>query len=539
MFSNPPARRFRGSRRTAATNQHERLMDALEQRALFAADLGVLFGTFGNVPQTLIPGDQINLPIIVRNVGDTAAVGNVSIDFLLSTDATFDANDTLIGTFPNEQISLSADGFPNSEGDFSGVVEIPAVAPGNYFFLVRLRPASNVGDFNQSNNVAASAAAQAFAWKFGTFDGRTNATLTLTDPSGTEVSFGLSGGGFGTVTTDSSNDERFDVVLSSTGGASNFVIQADDDTGEGPTAGIALISDITGGTLNSISAPTARLFGDITLSGSLASLRFGNVPASSLITVQGTTVNTAYTFGSVTNLNIVSAAPIASLFATEWTDTAVDSEVSRITAPWMGTLTTNGAFQASLSLTGRTGAGRTLGSASIGGNISVGSWRIVGASGPISARATAANWSASITKALQSVSITLDFRGVLAAKSIATITVGRDMIGARVLAGANLGSDARLGGADGAADTFAAGNITTINIGRKATNVIIGAGLNPVDGVFKNGNDQLVGNGRINRITVVGVAGNGNRFLAPRYTGAMVLSGSTVDPASDVRFMLS
>ena len=41
--------------------------------------------------------------------------------------------------------------------------------------------------------------------------------------------------------------------------------------------------------------------------------------------------------------------------------------------------------------------------------------------------------------------------------SIATTTVGADMLGARILAGANLGSDARLGGTDTAADTFASG----------------------------------------------------------------------------------
>ncbi|MFN7022215.1 MAG: hypothetical protein ACK4WH_12935, partial [Phycisphaerales bacterium] len=82
------------------------------------------------------------------------------------------------------------------------------------------------------------------------------------------------------------------------------------------------------------------------------------------------------------------------------------------------------------------------------------------------------------------------------------------------------------------------GNITTINVARKAVNVIIGAGLDPVDGTFNNGNDRYRG-GKLGRITILGSVGAGNRFLAPRYTGQIILNGTPVNPATDARFMLS
>lgn len=525
--------RFSTSRRTQMTSP-ERWMENLEPRQMLAADLGVVFDDFSNAPPTLIPGDRVTLPIVVRNVGNSAAVGTVSIDYFLSTNATFDNSDTLLRTFASQPVSLSADGFENSEGTFEGTVTIPTIAPGNYFFLVRLRPNSNVGDFNQSNNIAASETTQAFAWKFGTFDNRTNATLTLTDPSGTEVSFSLSGGGSGTVTRDATNTERFDVVLTGTGGNSSLVIQS--SGGSGSTAGIGLIDDISGGSLASIDARSCRLYGDVSLTGSLGSLRFGDVFGPSTITVQTGTVNTTYTFGNVTDLTINSAAPITSLTVSSWTDSSTNPGGDVVSAPWIGTLTSTGVFQASLDLSGRTG-GRTLVSANIGGKISKGSWRINGTAGTLSAQSTAGDWSASIVKALKSFTTTQDFRGVLAAKSIGTLTVGRDIRAAKVLAGADLGADARLGGTDGNADTFANGTVTAVNVARKAINVIIGAGLDPVDGTFKNGNDVYRG-GKITRITIAGAVGNGNRFLAPRYVGEMKLHGVTVNPAADIRFQI-
>src|SRR5262249_51209292 len=178
-----------------------------------------------------------------------------------------------------------------------------------------------------------------------------------------------------------------------------------------PTAGIALINDISGGTLRIISAPTARLLGDITLTGTAEYIHFGDVVGPSLIQVQTGTVNTSYAFDNVTDLSIVSAAPIASLSVASWTDT-LDSTVDLVSAPWIGALTSPGGFQGPLTPPGRPGPARPLGSASVGGKISKGAWRVNGTAGPITAQATAVDWSACFAKALTSFTTTLDFRGV-------------------------------------------------------------------------------------------------------------------------------
>lgn len=528
-------------KRRPLSDRARRLMDAegrrlenLESRQMMAADLGVQFDDFQGVPPTLIPGDRVGLPIVVRNVGDSAAIGRVSIDYYLSTDTVLDANDTLLRTFANQPVQLSAGGFPNDTGDFEGIVDIPTITPGNYFFLVRIRPNSDVGDFNQSNNVSTAEDAIAFAWRFGTFDNRTNATLTLTDPSGTAIDFGLSGGGSGTVTRDPANAERFNVVLTGTGGNSRFSIAA--SGGSGPTAGIALINDISGGTLQSIEAASARLHGDVTLTGTLASAQFRDVTGPSVITVQTGTVNTTYTFGAVADLTINSAAPIAALSVTNWNDSSAGG-VDVISAPWLGTLTSTRYFQASLSLSGAAGNQRTLGEANIGGAFAKGAWDIGGRSGSMTFRSIGATASISVEKALTAFTVNGNFKAVLAAKSIQRLDIALNMRNAMVLAGAYLGTDGRLGGEGDAADTFALGNIKNITVGRQVISSTIGAGLDPVDGEFGNGDDVLRG-GKITGMTVERRATMASRFLARRYAGSFMIDGQAVVPAEDPRFQL-
>ena len=75
------------------------------------------------------------------------------------------------------------------------------------------------------------------------------------------------------------------------------------------------------------------------------------------------------------------------------------------------------------------------------------------------------------------------------------------MTNATVLAGANLGSDGLLGGTGAAADTFGAGTIGTLHVsGAINSSSFIGAGVNPTDGTFGNGNDTSAGTGLIKTI---------------------------------------
>lgn len=64
---------------------------------------------------------------------------------------------------------------------------------------------------------------------------------------------------------------------------------------------------------------------------------------------------------------------------------------------------------------------------------------------------------------------------------------------ATILAGANLGSDGLLGGTGSAMDTYGAGDIDLLHVAGAISASFIGAGVNPVDGIFGNGNDTSAG----------------------------------------------
>jgi hypothetical protein len=71
-------------------------------------------------------------------------------------------------------------------------------------------------------------------------------------------------------------------------------------------------------------------------------------------------------------------------------------------------------------------------------------------------------------------------------------------------------------------------------------NAIVGAGLDPFDGTFKNGDDRLKTGGRINNLVLTKTASPGSRFLAKRFspTGMFKISNRNVDPNVDRRFRL-
>lgn len=509
-------------------------LETLESRQLLAADLAVAFDTFQGAPAFLVPGDSVSLPIVVANQGDLPAVGRVTVNFYLSTDTAFDANDVLLQSFADQEVNLNSQNPTDSDtGSFTGTVAIPGIEPGNYFFLVRLLPNLAIGDLNQSNNVAASAEDQGFAWMFGDFNGRTNVTMSLQEANGTTVSFGLNGGGTGTVTRNQANPDRFDVSFDNTVGGSRATIAA--SGGSGTNAGVALINGIhIAGSLNSLDAQAGRLLGNVTVDGSISSVRFGQIEGPSAIVIGGQAANTAFEFGSVKNLTITTPGGVSSVAVTSWIDN--DATPDTIAATWIGSLTSSGNFQAGLILAGRN-SGRTLNTVSIGGTASKGAWDVNGRAGSWTFKAVAANWSASIKNNLISLDITNIFRGTIAAKTFSTITAG-SLRGAKILAGADLGTDARLGGTDAAADTFSSGTVNSLTVNGKVLNSIVGAGLDPVDGVFKNGDDRLK-TGRINNLVISKTASANSRFLAKRYppTGTFRIGVRTIDTAEDRRFI--
>ncbi len=115
------------------------------------------------------------------------------------------------------------------------------------------------------------------------------------------------------------------------------------------------------GLLNGLTAPTATLAGAVDVTKTLRAVTLGNVTgAPSTITGGGGGAATAYKVGAVNGLTITSAAPIASLAATNWTG-------GGLTAPSAGSVrVTGGLSGAAFHLTG---GGIPLRSLMVGGAV--------------------------------------------------------------------------------------------------------------------------------------------------------------------------
>ena len=210
---------------------------------------------------------------------------------------------------------------------------------------------------------------------FGTVNGQ-NIKLTLKDCDGNDVTFSLTGGGYGRIDP---NDCSFsDIALYETTEKSVFTIAT---KGKNETS-IGSIG-VTG-PLKAIMAKTTNVWGIIELDGSLGTVTLNDVsgdhPRLRIRPSTNPKATVTMVFDRVSGLQIDSDMPIKSITATEWVGSNGD-----IYAPWVGSLTIKGDTKRSiagdldiyLNLDG-TGApkGLTLGSVKVAGTITGGQWHI-------------------------------------------------------------------------------------------------------------------------------------------------------------------
>lgn len=525
------------------TDSHTSMRDSfemLETRRLLAADLDIGFDLDTSViPAVVVPGDRfvpgggkLEAPVTFFNDGPQAANGLVTIRFYLSTDAVLNtAADTLLRSYDNEPLFLPVfDDNPDNIGVFEPDMTIPAtIAPGTYFLIVRVTANSQVDDTNTANNTDALSLTLNIQRRFGSFENRTGVVLSLNDPEGTLVTFSMTGNGAGTVGIDSAG--RF--IMNITG---STLSDATVSTSGGDNR--IDFASITVSSIRTLTATTSRLVGPFTIASSLGSLIIGDVLNAGTITIPATSAAPRFTFGAVQNLSIFSeTASIQSISASSWADSNMLAQPDIITAPSLGSLSIASNFRASLSLLGETVTGPHLGAVSIGGVVKGGTWNVNGRGTSVTVGATVVGWSASFALRLDSLNVTNTLRGVVTARSFGTITVGKDVLQAQILAGAYLGSDGKLGGAP---DSYATGNIGTIVINGRVGGSNIFAGVEPIPTAAAQPSYRILGGtaARITSISVAGPVAANSKFLANRYAGSVLFSGNQVSTATDTRFQM-
>lgn len=134
-----------------------------------------------------------------------------------------------------------------------------------------------------------------------------------------------------------------------------------------------------------------------------------------------------------------------------------------------------------------------------------------------------------------------NFRNIAGGTFAATGAIGRitlaSLSGGKILSGANPGGDGVFAGSTDTDDTFGAGSIDALMVRGAITNSsVVGAGVNPVNGVFGDGNDQIVGAAAsVIRLISAHSADSSTRFEAGAFGVARL--PSKLNTASDPRFV--
>jgi uncharacterized delta-60 repeat protein len=130
-----------------------------------------------------------------------------------------------------------------------------------------------------------------------------------------------------------------------------------------------------------------------------------------------------------------------------------------------------------------------------------------------------------------------NLRGTLAtAGNIGTLAVNGDVAGGRVLAGTRAGADGKVGGAGAGADTYGSGAIIKLMVKGTVSGSTFGAGLDPVNSAFLDGDDRVVGVAEsvMPSITVKHGVDDSTLFVAGVF-GSVKLP-ERINPAEDPRF---
>jgi len=217
---------------------------------------------------------------------------------------------------------------------------------------------------------------------FGTVNGK-NVKLTLKDCDGNDVTFSLTGGGYGRI--DPCDCTFSDIALYETTEKSVFTIST---KGKNETS----VGNIgVNGSLKSISAKTTNVSGWIEIEGSLSTLTFKDADCYHKQLRIGPSTNPKATvtmsFDQIYGLQVSSDMPIKSITATEWGGSQSD-----IYAPWVGSITIKGDAKRSIAgdldiymnLNGMWAPkGLTLGSVKAAGTILGETWNVTGNCGTI------------------------------------------------------------------------------------------------------------------------------------------------------------
>ncbi len=331
-----------------------------------AGNLAV-YGVVDKLPIVIVPGDVSTAQIVVGNTASHTAAGDVSVSFYLSHDLlgatadTLDANDLLIGSVTQQNVSLDAGEtltlqasiqVPQLLGLTDGYYRIFGLvtSPSGSSNIVELTGADNLGatNYHLLTHGFGSFSYTAAQTGFGFAVGRTNAVLTYQDAQGNPISLQMKGPGFGFMQPGTAGG--IEVLTENTSLASTFSVTA--------PAGVHAVFENVYTSPRSLAPIGSIALGNVDFSGEV--IAFGGAKSLSLGDTNGAgnhfvgiaatnktiAVRPVIKLGEVQDLALTSQLPVASLTALDWTDVSAATEM--VEAASLISFKVNGNFEADM-----------------------------------------------------------------------------------------------------------------------------------------------------------------------------------------------
>lgn len=233
-----------------------------------------------NLPGTAVPGDHGSFRVVIVNIGNIPAVGDIDVQVYASIDGTLDGADILVAEVDGRSVNIDANG--------AAVVNIPvtltsALLPATYNWLVSIDSGNAIAESNEGNNdLALAPTATELVWKFGNFDGRRHVRLHVNDAFGVPVTYSLTGNGVGSVLGGTALTET---VIVSTNARSSVRVKTD--------GRIAQADNVTiREAMNTFSAPDLQINGRIVTDNPVRRFVYANQPTVTVAAIDAAAAET-------------------------------------------------------------------------------------------------------------------------------------------------------------------------------------------------------------------------------------------------------
>ncbi|MAE63905.1 MAG: hypothetical protein CMJ18_06495, partial [Phycisphaeraceae bacterium] len=221
-------------------------------------------------PTTILPGDLAKVAATVTNVGNAAATGVVTVDFVLSEDLVADDSDPLL-TRVAETVDLGIGDTAMFMDWFVRFTDL--VLPALYNVLAVVKTGADIVETDVNNNTAVDGLERQLVWRFGRFGGRRSTKLHVQG-----VEYAHIGVGFSEIVSIDP-DGRVSLRSEGTSRRSSVYVR--------PRRGVeSLIGSVeVNGGLNNLDLSRSQLAGDVTLQQTLRNAKLGDVTGPSTLSL--------------------------------------------------------------------------------------------------------------------------------------------------------------------------------------------------------------------------------------------------------------